>query len=141
MKLYVGNLAHDVTEQELQAAFEAFGEVESVNIVMDRETGQSKGFGFVQMTDKDKAAAAIEGMNDKEINGQSVKVAEAKPKPKSNFRGGGFKRSGGFGGGGGGRGFGGGGGNRSGGNRSGGGGFNRDRGSRGGDDRGNRSRY
>lgn len=140
MKLYVGNLAHDVTEDELQAAFEAFGEVESVNIVKDQETGQSRGFGFVQMADKEKAAAAIEAMNNKELKGSAVKVAEARPKPKNQMRGGGGFRRGGGGGFGGGRGGSGGGGYRGG--SGGGGGFNRDRGNRGGgDDRGNRSRY
>jgi len=102
MNIYVGNLSHDLTEDDLRQAFEAFGEVESTNIVKDRVTGESRGFGFVVMPSKEEANAAITGMNDKELKGQSVKVAEAHPKTSTRGPGG---RRGGFGGGrGGGRG-------------------------------------
>ena len=99
MNIYVGNLSRDVTDKDLQEAFEAFGQVDKATVIMDKFSGESRGFGFVQMPDADEAKAAIEGMNDKEIVGRSVKVSEAKPKP-ANQRGG----SGGGGGFGGGRG-------------------------------------
>ncbi|MBC7782617.1 MAG: RNA-binding protein, partial [Burkholderiales bacterium] len=102
-KLYVGNLNYQTDSSELQELFSQFGTVESAEIIADRETGRSKGFGFVQMGTDDEAAAAISGMNGKEINGRALTVNEAKPKEN---RGGGF----GGGGGGGGRSGGGGGG-------------------------------
>ena len=144
MNIYVGNLSHDVTEDELRQAFEAFGGVESVNIVKDRLSGQSRGFGFVQMPSKDEALAAINGMNNKDQKGRNVAAAEARP--KTGYRRAGGDRQGGFGTGRGpgGRGPGGRGpGGRSGGSRSGGGrsGGSRDGGSRGGGSRGGGSRY
>jgi len=108
MNIYVGNLSHDVTEDDLRQAFEAFGEVESTNIVRDRFTSESRGFGFVVMPSKEKASAAVTGMNNKELKGQNVNVAEARPRATSrrpSGRGGGFgggrggDRGGGFGGG------------------------------------------
>ncbi len=123
MKLYVGNLAHEATEDDLQEAFSALGEVKDVNIVKDKETGQSRGFGFVEMPSQEEARAAIESMDGKAFMEREIKVQESKPKPS---RGGGFGGGGGGGGGQGGRSprrFGGdGGGNRSDSGGSGGGG-------------------
>ncbi len=99
MNIYVGNLSSDVTGDDLRQAFEAFGQVESVNVIMDKFSGESRGFGFVEMPSKDEATAAIADMNGKDIKGKAVSVNEAKPKTD---RGGGGGR-GGYGGGGGGR--------------------------------------
>jgi len=99
MNIYVGNLSSDVTGDDLRQAFEAFGQVESVNIITDKFSGESRGFGFVEMPSKDEATAAIADMNGKDIKGKAVSVNEAKPKTD---RGGGGGR-GGYGGGGGGR--------------------------------------
>ena len=96
MNIYVGNMSRQTTEDDLRQAFEAFGQVESVNIVKDRLSGESRGFGFVQMTSKDEAQAAIDGMNEKDLKGQTVNVAEARPKTGGN-RGGGNRRGGGGG--------------------------------------------
>ncbi|HEX3314790.1 MAG TPA: RNA-binding protein [Gemmataceae bacterium] len=117
-KLYVGNLTFGVTDAELQEMFQAHGSVRSAQVIMDRETGRSKGFGFVEMGNDQEAQAAIAALNGKEMSGRSLTVNEARPKEA----GGG--RSGGGGGYGGGRGGGGGGGGYGGG-RSGGGGGNR----------------
>src|SRR2546426_11586785 len=103
MKLYVGNLAFETTSNELQTLFAQAGTVESVSLIEDRETGRSRGFGFVEMSTKEEGAAAISQFNGKEVNGRALNVNEAKPREN---RGGGGGR--GFGGGGG-RGFGGGG--------------------------------
>ena len=102
-KLYVGNLPYSVTDSSLQQMFEAFGGVDSAQVIMDRDTGRSKGFGFVEMKSDQEAQAAIAGMNGKEIDGRSLTVNEARPKTE----GGGGGRRGGFGGGGGGGGGGG----------------------------------
>src|SRR6059058_2970671 len=99
--LFVGNLSFKTTPDELLAAFSQFGNVERVNIVTDRETGQPRGFAFVEMTEKRDAETAISQLNGAELNGRNMNVNEARPKPE----GGG----GGFGGGGRGRGGGGGG--------------------------------
>jgi len=109
-KLYVGNLNYQTDSSELQEMFGQFGTVESAEIIADRETGRSKGFGFVQFSTDDEAAAAIAGLNGKEIGGRALTVNEAKP--KENRGGGGGGGRGGFGGGGGGGrgGYGGGGG-------------------------------
>lgn len=93
MNIYVGNLSYEVTEEDLQKAFEAFGQVESVKIIKDNYTGKSKGFGFVEMSDNADAQSAIDALNDKEIKGRSIKVNAARP--RSENRGG----RGGFGGG------------------------------------------
>ncbi len=98
MNIYVGNLSTDVSDDELREAFEAFGEVRSINIVRDRDSGESRGFGFVQMPSATEGRAAIEGMNDKDFKGRTVNVAEARPKAQDRRGGGG--RRGGFGGGG-----------------------------------------
>ena len=112
-KLYVGNLPYQVRDSDLEQAFSQFGQVTSAKVMMERETGRSKGFGFVEMGSDAEAQAAITGMNGQPMGGRSVVVNEARPM-ESRPRGGG-----GFGGGGGGGGYGGGGG---GGGRSGGGG-------------------
>lgn len=114
MKLYVGNLSFDTSNSELQELFASVGTVESATVVEDRDTGRSRGFGFVEMSTKEEGENAIDQLNGKEINGRELKVNEAKP--RENRAGGG---GGGYGGGGGG-GYGGGGGR--GGNRGGGGG-------------------
>ena len=93
MNIYVGNLSYEVTEEDLQKAFEAFGQVESVKIIKDNYTGKSKGFGFVEMSNNADAQSAIDALNDKEIKGRSIKVNAARP--RSENRGG----RGGFGGG------------------------------------------
>ena len=96
MNIYVGNMSLQATEDDLRQAFEAFGQVESVNIVKDRLSGESRGFGFVQMASKDEAQAAIDGMNEKDLKGQAVNVAEARPKTGGN-RDSGNRRGGGGG--------------------------------------------
>lgn len=111
--IFVGNLNFQTTQDELYAAFSQYGAVERVNIVTDRDTGQPRGFAFVEMTDRREAETAIGQLNGAELNGRAMNVNEARPKPA--------------GGGGGGRGFGGGGrgGRGGGGNRGGGGGGGR----------------
>src|SRR5262245_26246793 len=79
-KLYVGNLTYGVTDSELQQLFEAFGTVQSAQVIMDRDTGRSKGFGFVEMGSDQEAQAAIAGMNGKDVNGRNLTVNEAKPR-------------------------------------------------------------
>ncbi|MFH1370249.1 MAG: RNA-binding protein [Planctomycetota bacterium] len=80
MNIYAGNLSHQTTEDDLRRAFEAFGQVESVNIVKDKSSGESNGFGFVLMPSKEEAQKAIDGMNGKELMDQVIRVAEARPK-------------------------------------------------------------
>jgi RNA recognition motif-containing protein len=114
-KLYVGNLAYSVRDDSLMQAFSSFGTVTSAKVMMDRETGRSKGFGFVEMGSDAEAQAAINGMNGQALEGRAVVVNEARPREE---------RPGGFGGGGGGRGgYGGGGGGGYGGGGGGGGGY------------------
>ena len=79
MKLYVGNLPYSVRDEELGQAFAAHGEVESAVVIMDRESGRSKGFGFVEMADAD-AKAAMEALNEQDLGGRSIRVSEARPK-------------------------------------------------------------
>jgi RNA recognition motif-containing protein len=115
MKLYVGNLAFSTSSQDLQELFGGAGTVESASIVEDRETGRSRGFGFVEMSSKEEGEAAISQFNGKEVGGRALKVNEAKPRePRSGGGGGrggfGGGRGGGYGGGGGRGGNGGGGG-------------------------------
>lgn len=98
MNIYVGNLSFEVSEDDLQSAFSAFGEVVSAKIIKDQYSGRSKGFGFVEMSDKDAANSAIEELNGKEIKGRAIKVNVSKPRTDS--RGGGQGRQGGGGGGG-----------------------------------------
>ncbi len=121
MKLYVGNLSFKTNTQDLEQLFAQVGTVESTNIIEDRETGRSRGFGFVEMSSKEEGERAIEEFNGKELDGRELKVNEAKPQEN---RGGGGR--GGYGGGGGRGGYGGGGGGYGGGGYGGGGGRNRD---------------
>ena len=115
MNLYVGNLLFDVAESDLKSLFEPFGQVTEVRLIMDKFSGKSKGFGFIEMPSKEEAEKAIAGLNGKDVNGRAMTVNEAKPKTDRGSRGG-FGR-GGYGGGRGGRERGGygGGGNRGGG--------------------------
>lgn len=80
MNIYVGNLSYKAQEDELKSEFEQFGEVTSVRIIKDRETGRSKGFAFVEMPEKEAADSAIEALNGKEIQGRALKVNPARPK-------------------------------------------------------------
>ena len=143
-KLYVGNLAYSIRDEDLQQAFAQYGTVTSAKVMMDRDTGRSKGFGFVEMATDAEAQAGINGMNGQALEGRAVVVNEARPREErpGGFGGGGGGRSGGggggygggggggrsggggggYGGGGGGGGYGGGGGGRSGGGGYGGGG-------------------
>ncbi len=108
MNIYVGNLSRQTTEDDLRKAFEAFGQVESANVIQDKFTGESRGFGFVQMPSKQEAQKAIEEMNGTDLGGRAVNVNEARPKTErrggggGGGGGGGRGRGGGFGGGGGG---------------------------------------
>lgn len=103
MNIYIGNLSREVTEDELRQAFEAFGQVTSVNVIKDRYSGESRGFGFVEMATKSEAQAAITGLNGTSLGERTLSVSEARPRTE----GGGGRRP--FGGGGGGYGGGGGG--------------------------------
>lgn len=132
MNIYVGNLSWTMTEEDLRSLFEQYGTVSSVKIIKDRETGRSKGFGFVDMPDDNEGQAALTNLYDSEVMGRKIVVNESQTKPNAGGGGGGFKKRG-FGGGGGGgyrKGGGGGGGYRGGGgggySGGGGGGYNRD---------------
>jgi cold-inducible RNA-binding protein len=110
--IFVGNLSYQTTQEDLTAAFTQYGAVERVNIVTDRDTGQPRGFAFVEMTDRAAAESAINSLNGAELNGRAMNVNEARPKPAGGGGGGfgGGRGRGGSGGGGGGRGGSGGGG-------------------------------
>ena len=112
-KLYVGNLTYTVTDSTLEQMCSPYGTVESAQVIMDRDTGRSKGFGFVEMKSDQEAQAVIAGLNGKEVDGRSLTVNEARPREDRGGGGGGR----GYGGGGGGRSGGGYGGGRSGGGR------------------------
>ena len=103
-KLYVGNLTYNVNETDLEALFTPFGTVQSAQIIVDRDTNRSKGFGFVEMDTDAQAQAAIQGLNEREHDGRNLTVNEAKPRearPSSGgYGGGGGRNSGGYGGGG-----------------------------------------
>ncbi len=88
MKLYVGNLNYDTTDASLRQAFEAIGPVETADVITDRDTGRSRGFGFVQMANDADSQKAIEELNDTAIDGRNVTVAEARPRRDSGGRGG-----------------------------------------------------
>lgn len=90
MNIYVGNLSHDVTEDDLKEAFKAFGEVETVRLIKDNDTGRSKGFGFVEMSDNANAQSAIDGLNDKELKGRALKVNTARPRTENRSGRGGY---------------------------------------------------
>ncbi|MEX0322053.1 MAG: RNA recognition motif domain-containing protein [Puniceicoccaceae bacterium] len=126
MDIYVGNLAYEVRDDELNEAFAQFGEIESARVIMDRETGRSRGFGFVKMPNREEGQRAIEELNDSDFQGRPMRVREAEERQPRGGGGGGFNRGGGGGG------F-----NRGGG----GGGFNRGGGGRGGRDGGRRGGY
>jgi RNA recognition motif-containing protein len=130
-KLYVGNLSYQVDSSELEQLFAPHGQVVSAQIINDRDTGRSKGFGFVEMSNDQEAQAAITALNGQQHNGRALTVNEARPREERSGGGGGGGGRGGYGGGGGRGGFGGGGGGGRGGFGGGGG--------RG--DRGNRDRY
>jgi hypothetical protein len=135
-KLYVGNLPYSVRDSDLEQAFSQFGAVTSAKVMMERDTGRSKGFGFVEMGSDAEAQAAITGMNGQPLGGRSVVVNEARPMESRPPRTGGYGGGGGgggYGGGGGGGGYGGGGGGRSGGGGGYGGGGGDRRGGGGGD--------
>lgn len=89
MRIYVGNLSYQVTDEELRQAFESFGEVSSANVIMDKFSGQSKGFGFVEMPSKNEAESAISSLNGKELKGRALNVNEARPRPGPGGEGGG----------------------------------------------------
>ena len=93
-KLYVGNLAYDVTSADLEKLFEPFGTVQSAQVIMDRDTGRSKGFGFVEMGSDQEAQAAIAGLNGKESGGRTLNVNEARPREGGGGGGGGGGRGG-----------------------------------------------
>ena len=96
MNIYVGNLSHEVTEEDLKQAFEEFGQVTSVNIIKDRYSGEPRGFGFVEMPAKAEAESAIGGLNGKELKGRTLTVNEARPRSdrrQSGARRGGGRRS------------------------------------------------
>ena len=104
VNIYVGNLSYEATQDDVRQAFEAYGEVSSVSIIMDKMTGRSRGFGFVEMPDKGQAEAAIQALNLQEVRGRAMTVNEAKPKAEGGSRGGGGGGGrGGYGGGGRGR--------------------------------------
>jgi cold-inducible RNA-binding protein len=115
MNIYVGNLSSGVTSEDLREAFEAFGQVTSANVITDKFSGESRGFGFVEMPEKAEAQAAIDELNGRELKGRELTVNEARPRTDRPRRGGGGRGGGGRGGGGrGGGGRGGGGGGRGG---------------------------
>ena len=110
-KIYVGNLSYGISDSDLQQMFEAHGSVQSAQVIMDRDTGRSKGFGFVEMGSDQEAQAAIAALNGKEMDGRALTVNEARPKEGGGGRGGSGGGRGGYGGGrggGGGGGYGGG---------------------------------
>ena len=89
MNIYIGNMSFDTTEDQLRQAFEGFGEVSTIKIITDRDSGQPKGFAFVEMSGKDEAIAAISGLNGQDLNGRALNVNEAKPRAESGNRSGG----------------------------------------------------
>ena len=82
MKIYVGGLSLEVTDEDLNQAFAAFGQVASATVIKDKSSGESRGFGFVEMSDKTEAKAAIDGLNGKDLKGKTVTVSEARPRPE-----------------------------------------------------------
>jgi RNA recognition motif-containing protein len=110
-KLYVGNLSYNTSDSELQKMFEEYGTVQSAQVIMDRDTGRSKGFGFVEMGSDEEARAAINGLSGKEVGGRALTVNEARPREdrgggrsggggRGGYGGGGGRERGGYGGGG-----------------------------------------
>ena len=88
MNIYVGNLSYEVTEEDLQKAFEGFGQVESAKVIKDNYSGRSKGFGFVEMPDNANAYSAIDGLDGKEFKGRTIKVNKAHPRSEGRSYGG-----------------------------------------------------
>lgn len=80
MNIFVGNLPYNVTDRELRAAFEAHGQVSSASVILDKLTGKSRGFGFVEMPNREEATAAIQALNEKDLNGRNIRVNEAQPR-------------------------------------------------------------
>jgi RNA recognition motif-containing protein len=99
MNIYVGNLSRDTAEGDLRQAFEAHGQVTTVSIIKDKYSGESKGFGFVEMPTKAEAEAAITNLNGKDLNGRTLNISEARPRTENRGGGGGRDRQGGGGGG------------------------------------------
>ena len=96
MKIYVGNMSYDTSEDDLRKAFEAHGTVDSVAVISDQYSGRSKGFGFVEMSNDTEARAAMESLNDSDLSGRTLKVNEARPRndnQRGGSRGGGYGRS------------------------------------------------
>ena len=89
MNIYIGNMSSDTTEDQLRQAFEGFGEVSTVKIITDRDSGQPRGFAFVEMSAKSEAVAAISGLNGQDLNGRALNVNEAKPRAEGGNRSGG----------------------------------------------------
>jgi len=89
MNIYVGNLSYGLSEDELKEVFENYGTVDSVKIIKDRETGRSKGFGFIEMPNDEEGKTAIEQLNDTEVQNRNLRVNEARPRPERNFNSGG----------------------------------------------------
>lgn len=96
MDIYVGNLAYATNDESLRTAFSQYGEVASARVVSDRMTGRSKGFGFVEMPDREQAQAAIDALNGTDLDGRTLRVNESQPKPQGERRGGGGGGGGGF---------------------------------------------
>ena len=92
MRLYVGNISFNATESSLREAFSAFGEVSSISVVADRDTGQPRGFGFVEMSNDGEGQAAIDGLNGTDLEGRALNVSEARPRPERGGYGGGNGR-------------------------------------------------
>ena len=92
MKIYVGNMSYDTSEDDLRKAFEAHGQVDSVAVISDQYSGRSKGFGFVEMSNETEAKAAMDSLNDSDLNGRTLKVNEARPRNEGQ-RGGGNRGS------------------------------------------------
>jgi len=92
MKIYVGNMSFDTTEDQLRQAFENYGEVTDVKVITDRDTGRPRGFAFVEMASNDEANAAIQGLNNQDLQGRALNVSEARPRENSGGGGGGRNR-------------------------------------------------
>ncbi len=86
MKIYVGNLSYSTSEEDVRAAFSQFGTVDSADVIIDRNSGRSKGFGFVEMSNDDEANAAITGLNEKDLDGRSLNVNQARPREERSDR-------------------------------------------------------
>jgi RNA recognition motif-containing protein len=96
--LFVGNLSYNTTADDLRSVFESYGKVDRVNLMTDRETGRSRGFAFIEMTDEGEAEKAIAALNGSNLDGRKLNVNEARPRPERDANGGSRGRSGGFGG-------------------------------------------